>query len=242
MVQSDYKINTLFLTYFQENLHCIVETGLLPPLKKTGNESLQKWVLFQRNLFVSEKKTKIFTGKIINISINGFPQGIQKTLQKSVFDTPVKSYASIRGISAAYTTALRNAVASVNYRLFFPMQLDWRGRLYYRTGFSPSQDAFTRTLISFSEPILIKANTDSEYFFFVALAKAIKKQDASSYQKYFNFVLDHQEDILESLTNFYWVTFDEPFVALNLIQNFKIYIKQNSQNQKEKGVLLYVKV
>lgn len=163
-------------------------------------------------------------------------------MQKTVFDTTVKSHASIRGISAAFTTALRNTVAYVNSPLFFPMQFDWRGRLYYRTGFSPSQYAFTRSLINFSEPILIKAGSESEYFFFVALAKAIKKQDPSSYQKYFDIVLDHQEDILESLTNFYWVTFDEPFIALNLIQNFNIYIKHNSQNQREKGVLLYVKV
>lgn len=85
LVQSYYKINTLFLSYFPENLHCIVETGLMPPLQNTDDESLQKWVLFQRNLFVSEKKNKNFYWKNCQYFHQRFSARYPKNFAKNCF-------------------------------------------------------------------------------------------------------------------------------------------------------------
>lgn len=75
------KINKTFLFYILENLHCIIETGVLPPLNKNYFENIQEWVLFQRKVFVCEKCT-LFTGKEdVRFTKNGIPQGLHKKLE-----------------------------------------------------------------------------------------------------------------------------------------------------------------
>jgi len=239
LINKYYIINNPFLKYILENLHCIIECGLMPPLNNIADSDIARWIYFQRDLFISENRKQIFTGQSINITVNGLPQGLGKKLKESLFTNKLKAYSSIKGIREKILRSIKTAFSFINSPIFIPIQLDWRGRIYYRTEFNPLQDSFTRTLLNFSKPSLVIKDTDAEFFFFVALGKSIKKQ--KSFQDSFNFVVKHKKNILESLENFNWVTFDEPYVALNLILNFKIYV-ESSQQQKKKGILLYIQI
>ena len=214
------KINKPFLSYILENLPCIIETGVLPPLNKTSFESIQEWVLFQRKVFVSEKKCIIFTGKEgVRFTDNKLPQGLHRKLEEDVFKNAKVGFNSIYAISQQRVRTLQTAIALQNLPIYFGMQFDKRGRMYYKTEFNPLGDQFTRNFLQFSEPSFIKPNEESEFYFFVALGKAIKNH--KNFQQAFDFVKDNKKEILDTLNNFHWVTFKEPFTALNLIIQFK---------------------
>lgn len=233
------KINKLFLFYILENLPSIIESGALPPLNNASPESIQKWVLYHRKVFVSQEKCIIFTRKNgVRFTNNKIPQGLYRKLQEGVFKDPKAAYASIQAISQKRVRTLQTAIALQNLPLYFVMQLDKRGRMYYKGEFSPLDDQFSRNLLTFSEPSLVKPKSEAEFYFFVALGKAIKTPD--SFQKAFEFVVNNKKNILDTLKNFHWVTFKEPFLALNLILQFKKY-NEIPEKLRKKGVLLHVK-
>lgn len=141
------KINKTFLFYILENLHCIIETGALPPLNKNYFEDIQEWVLFQRKVFVCEKCT-LFTGKEdVRFTKNGIPQGLHKKLEESIFNSTKEGFNSIYGISRQRVRTLQTAIALQNLPIYFTMQLDKRGRMYYRNELNPLGDQFTRNLL-----------------------------------------------------------------------------------------------
>jgi len=117
------------------------------------------------------------------------------------------------------------------------MKFDNRGRLYYRTEFSPSQRSFSRNLLRFINPTLIKKNSKEEFIFFAKLGQSIKKH--SCYEKAYTFVCENQENIIDTLKTFYWTTFLDPWVALNFILEFKRYFLKE---ERKEGVYLYIQL
>ena len=232
------QINVFFLNYILENLHCIIETGCMPPLKNIGPDNFQKWVTFQRSVLVSGQSQKIFTGKKILITKKSYPQGLTKKLKENVFKNKKYRFNSIQSASKRTTRILKTAIGFINLPIYFMLELDKRGRVYYRNEFSPVQDSFVRSLLIFSKPSLIKTGGEAEFFFFVALGKAV--QGHKTMQDAFTFVCKNEENLLNSLENLNWVTFKEPFIALNLILQFQKYKK--SSCEKKKGVNLYINI
>lgn len=248
------QVNVPIYKYVIENLHCLVEIGILPPLevsnspnikenKRELSQTIEIWYDLHKDLLAldeKKKKTKIiFTGKKIFLTECNFPHSLDKKFEEVLFKTKKTAFLSLHGISESHKRSLKTTQDLINGPAYFSMKYDTRGRIYYRTEFSPLQRPFGRNLLRFIKPTLIKTSSKQEFIFFAMLGMSIKKH--SSYRDAFAFVCKNKTEIIESLNNFYWTTFQEPWVSLNYILEFKRYFEQ-PEKTRNLGVELFIQI
>lgn len=209
------QINVPYLKYVLQNLHFLVEIGILPSLEIRNSPDIKAnkreftalietfYNYHTRLLALNEggKKTKIlFTGKRISLTDNGLPHALDTKLEKTLLKKKKSALLSLQGISHSFNRSLKTGWSYINAPVFFSMKFDTRGRLYYRGSFSPLLRPFGRNILRFVTPCLIKTGSSEEFIFFSELGLSIKQH--SCYRDAFDFVLQNKEEIIDTLNNF----------------------------------------
>lgn len=141
---------------------------------------------------------------------------------------------------------LRTAVAlgcakrfSVYEKIYFPWNMDYRGRLYpISTEISPQGDDLQKALLSFAEPQEIKDESSEKWFIIEGANRA--GVDKVSFNERIQWVKDNEENILKSaeepLTNIkFWSMQDSPFVFLAWCFEYQKYKKWKDEHGTIKG-------
>ena len=126
---------------------------------------------------------------------------MDKKLEEILFKTKKTALPSLQGTSESFSRSLNKGYLYINTPVFFAMQFDTRGRIYYRNEFSPLQNPFGRNLLRFIKPSLIKTGSKEEFVYFAELGMAIIKH--SCYKNAFAFVCENKKQIISSLDYFF---------------------------------------
>lgn len=116
---------------------------------------------------------------------------------------------------------------SVYEKIYFPWNIDYRGRLYpISTELSPQGDDLQKSLLSFAEPQEIQDESNEKWFIIEGANRA--GVDKVSFDERLKWVKDNEENILKTakdpLTNMdFWSIQDSPFVFLAWCFEYKAY-------------------
>lgn len=115
---------------------------------------------------------------------------------------------------------------SVYDKIWFPHNIDFRGRIYpISIGLNPQGDDVIKSILGYAEPVPCTDEGDADIFLIAGAGLA--GIDKVSYEESKKWVLDHEEQILESAKNpleyRWWTEQDEPFQFLHFCLEYKRY-------------------
>lgn len=128
---------------------------------------------------------------------------------------------------------------SVYEKIYFPWNIDYRGRLYpISTELSPQGDDLQKALLSFANPQEIKDESSEKWFIIEGANRA--GVDKVSFDERLRWVKANEENILQSatdpLTNIkFWSIQDSPFVFLAWCFEYKAYKEWKEAHGTIKG-------
>lgn len=128
---------------------------------------------------------------------------------------------------------------SVYEKVYFPWNMDYRGRLYpISTEISPQGDDLQKALLCFAEPQEITDEANEKWFIIEGANRA--GVDKVSFEDRIKWVKDNEENILKSaedpLTNVpFWSIQDSPFVFLAWCYEYKAYKEWKAEHGTIKG-------
>lgn len=128
---------------------------------------------------------------------------------------------------------------SVYEKIYFPWNMDYRGRLYpISTEISPQGDDLQKALLSFAEPQEIQDESNEKWFIIEGANRA--GVDKVSFDERIKWIKDNEENILKSakdpLTNIkFWGMQDSPFVFLAWCLEYKKYKAWKDEHGTIKG-------